>query len=209
VTGPIRSLEARDPAFDRLLFEARTITVMRRVIEAWCAGDLGPTRALVSDDLLVRCQTELARLASIGLRNAMSDWEPLGAELVRIESNERWDTLHVRVTAQARDRDVDRSLSAEARMRQVLRAPLEAYEEVWSFVRRRGATSPADFASGAIGGTCARCGAPHARAQTMRCETCGAVSNSGDHDWVLAEIAQTRCARSSRIARPSALSALA
>jgi hypothetical protein len=192
--GALGVLEAHDPGFDRARFGERTLAVMRRVNEAWCAEDMGAARALVSDGVFVRFQTYLALLAASGLRNAMGDWNPISADIVGVESDQRWDTLHVLIRAEARDRDVDRTLSREETARKVSRAPLEPYEEVWSLVRRRGATSPADVIGGAVEGVCAKCGAPQPRSQTVRCATCGAVSNSGEHDWVLAEITQVSVA---------------
>ena len=181
---------AHDPSFDRARFEARTITVMQRVNEAWCAEDMGAVRALVSDGVFVRFNTYLALLAAAGKRNVMSDWKPVAAHIIEVESDARWDTLHVQIIARARDVDLDRTLSPEAAAKTVRRAKLGGYGEVWSFVRRRGATSPADVVGGAVEGLCAKCGAPVPRSQTVRCTACGAVSNSGEHDWVLAEITQ-------------------
>jgi hypothetical protein len=188
-----------DPAFDSARFEARTLAVMQRVNEAWCAEDMGAARALVSDGVFVRFNTYLALLAAAGERNGMTDWSAISAEIVGVDTGPRWDVLHVCVWAKARDRDVDRTLSREAAAREVRRAKLEPYGEVWSFVRRRGTTTPADVVRGAVEGVCAKCGAPLPRSQTVRCAACGAVSNSGEHDWRSRR--SRRCRRGTKAAR--------
>jgi hypothetical protein len=70
----------------------------------------------------------------------------------------------------------------------VKRAPLNRYEEVWSFLRRRGKKS--QKGQPALQGRCPGCGADLPLSEVVRCEFCKAVVNSGEHDWVLAEITQ-------------------
>jgi len=67
-------------------------------------------------------------------------------------------------------------------------APLETFYEVWSFARRVGAQTLAK--GGSLEGRCPECGADVPPAETVRCEFCKAIVNSGLHDWVLAEITQ-------------------
>ena len=62
------------------------------------------------------------------------------------------------------------------------------YEEVWSFLRKRGSKSKNGVP--ALEGRCPNCGADLPVSDVVRCEYCKAVVNSGEHDWVLAEITQ-------------------
>ena len=66
----------------------------------------------------------------------------------------------------------------------------EPFTEVWSFIRRRGATTKADAAAGHEAHHCANCGAPIESGEVTQCSNCKALTNSGEHDWVLAEITQ-------------------
>src|SRR5262249_4358641 len=150
VDEELAPLRAHDPGFDAAKFSARTIAVMSLVNQAWCAGDMGPARALVSDGVFVRFQTYLALLASRGLRDVMGSWTPLSAELVALDSDDRWDTLHVQIKAEARDADVPIASTPEQVESALADAPFEPYTEIWSFVRRRGVTTPADVVGGAI-----------------------------------------------------------
>jgi hypothetical protein len=127
-------------------------------------------------------------LKSQGLRNAMADWSVVGCEVLAAESDAKWDTVHVKMVGQARDADVPATLNAQQAAEQAKRAPLVRYEEVWSFLRKRGSKSKNGVPT--LEGRCPNCGADLPVSDVVRCEYCKAVVNSGEHDWVLAEITQ-------------------
>ncbi|MDB4966355.1 MAG: hypothetical protein JWN44_2044, partial [Myxococcales bacterium] len=162
--------------------------VMAKVNEAWVAGNMGPARRLISDGVYVRFQAQLMLLKSQGLRNAMADWSVVACDLLAAEADAKWDSVHVKMVGQARDKDVPATLSAEAAAAEAKRAPLVRYEEVWSFLRKRGSKSKNGVP--ALEGRCPNCGADLPVSDVVRCEFCKAVVNSGEHDWVLAEITQ-------------------
>jgi uncharacterized membrane protein YebE (DUF533 family) len=90
--------------------------------------------------------------------------------------------------ARSRDVEVDANLGFEQAAALAAKARVETYTEIWSFLRRPGARTLA--AGGALEGQCPSCGAPLPAGQATRCEHCQALVNSGEHDWVLAEITQ-------------------
>jgi hypothetical protein len=184
----LTALRAQDPAFDGAAFAERAKSVMAKVNEAWVAGAMGPARRHISDGVYVRFQTQLQLLKVQGLRNAMADWSVVGCELLTAESDAKWDAVHVKMVGQARDADVPASLSAPQAAEKAKHAPLVRYEEVWSFLRRRGSKSKNGLP--ALEGHCPNCGADLPVSDVVRCEYCKAVVNSGEHDWVLAEITQ-------------------
>ena len=98
------------------------------------------------------------------------------------------DGVYVRFAGEARDRDVPANLSAEEAQAKAKGAPLEPYEEVWSFLRRRGKHSRDGVP--ALEEKCPACGAQLPASEVVRCDHCRALVNSGEHDWVLAEITQ-------------------
>lgn len=186
----VDELRARDPGFDVHAFEARCERVMAEVNAAWVAGDMGSVRALVSDGVYVRFRTYLALLAARGKHNVMSDWRARSARVIACTSSEAWDAVDVQIEAEARDLDLPIALGPDETQRKLARAPLEPYTEVWSFLRRRGRTTAAGGTKGALEGACAACGAPQPRTEVVKCASCGALTNSGEYDWVLAEITQ-------------------
>lgn len=184
----LNALRSQDPAFDEAAFAERAKGVMAKVNEAWVAGAMGPARRHISDGVYVRFQTQLQLLKTQGLRNAMADWSVVGCEVLAAESDAKWDTVHVKMVGQARDADVQATLNAQQAAEQAKRAPLVRYEEVWSFLRKRGSKSKNGVPT--LEGRCPNCGADLPVSDVVRCEYCKAVVNSGEHDWVLAEITQ-------------------
>jgi hypothetical protein len=156
--------------------------------DAWCAGDMGPARAFVSDGVFSRFQVQLGLMQDENRRNVMADARVLSVSLAGAEDANPLDVVHVRVDAEARDTEVAWNANADQIRSALQRAPVEPYSEIWSISRCAGAQSkPAGYE---VGRACPRCGAPLAQGETMKCRYCGALVCSGEHDWVLAEITQ-------------------
>jgi len=188
-TSGLSAIKQRDPGFDQNAFVQKVTKIELAVQDAWTRGDMRPVRTFLSDGLLRRFTTHLAVMRHQGLRNAMADHQVLEARIHAVESDEHFDTIHVAFRAAAKDVEVDASLSYEQAMQQAAKARREEWTEIWSFLRRPGTKTLAG--GGAVEGYCPNCGAPIEVAQTTSCEHCQALVNSGDYDWVLAEITQT------------------
>jgi hypothetical protein len=184
----IDALERVDPSFDEGKFAERVRDLVGRVNQSWVDGNMGKARRFISDGVYVRFQTQLALLRAQSIKNAMADWRVHSATVLEAEADALWDTVHVKLVAEARDIDVPATLSTAEAVAQAKKAPSRRYEEVWSFLRRRGKTS--ESAGRAFEGKCPSCGAELPASEVVRCEYCKALTNSGEHDWVLAEITQ-------------------
>ncbi len=184
----VRSLKAKDPAFDLLQLFDRTKRLFLESQAAWLARDLEPVRRFLSDATFQRLATQLKLNELQGIRDAMADLAVLELQLIGLEQSEWFDTVHVRIRATARDTDVPAELTRELAEAAAKKEPAHDFIEVWSLVRKPGATTKAgaDLASG----NCPNCGAPFEGGASNRCDHCGAVVNSGNYDWVLAEITQ-------------------
>jgi tellurite resistance protein len=188
VTAWVDALRASDPEFDLVTFLDQVKGLFLRVQAAWATGDLGPVRRDLSDATFQRFRVQLDLMRGQGVRNVTADMAVLDLQAVGLERTSAFDTLHVRIRAQARDLDVPVSLSTGEAMERARRAPLEPFIEVWSFVRRPGTRSRKD---GLLPpGKCPNCGAPFDGGAAGNCTYCGAIVNSGAYDWVLAEITQ-------------------
>jgi tellurite resistance protein len=188
VTAWVDALRASDPEFDLVTFLDQVKGLFLRVQAAWAAGDLGPVRRDLSDATFQRFRVQLDLMRGQGVRNVTADMAVLDLQAVGLERTSAFDTLHVRIRAQARDLDVPVSLPTGEAMERARRAPLEPFIEVWSFVRRPGTRSRKD---GLLPpGKCPNCGAPFDGGAAGNCTYCGAIVNSGAYDWVLAEITQ-------------------
>ena len=184
----LAELRKHDPEFEPMSFLSRTKTVVAKVNEAWLSGTMGPARRVISDGVYVRFSTQLELLRAQGLRNMMADWRVVSADLLAAVADQQWDTVHVKIVGEARDRDVAVTLSPSEALAQTKKAELSQYHEVWSFVRRRGKHSKKGIP--ALEGKCPSCGADLPLGEVVKCEYCKALVNSGEHDWVLAEITQ-------------------
>lgn len=179
--GEREKLKERDPDFDEGRFLARAAGAFLRVQQAWTQGDMSSARPFVSDGVYERFNRQLADLRSRGLVNALQDVRVLGSEVLAYASDPHFDALHVWIKAAAEDRTLD----AEGRL---LRRDDGEFEEVWAFLRRPSAKTLK--AGGNIEGQCPSCGARLSLPDAGQCAACKTWVNSGEHDWVLAEITQ-------------------
>lgn len=184
----IARLKAQDPGFDENAFLERVKATMAQVNGSWVEGNMASSRRLISDGVYVRFQTQLRLLLQQGVRNLMADWKVVSAELLIAESDTHWDSVHVRVTGEARDADVSTQATPEQAQQQLQGTPVIAYQEVWSFVRKRGLQSKTG--NPVLEGHCPNCGAELPKSESVQCLHCKAIVNSGEHDWALAEITQ-------------------
>ena len=67
----------------------------------------------------------------------------IGVQLLELgaDADALWDTVHVKIVGEARDADVPLGLAEAAAEKKARGAELAQYQEVWSFVRRRGKRS--------------------------------------------------------------------
>ena len=192
------TLRARDPALTTESIFQRVQRMSDVLREAWCAGDMRPARPFVSDGIFGRYQAQLALMRGEGLRNVMRDATTLYNTLEACDSEPPLDAVHVRFTARARDAMVPVNATPAQIDAELKRTPALEYSEIWSLVRRQGATTKGDPMQ--VGRVCPSCGAPlvdqksaamsDAGGEMMKCRYCSALVCSGEHDWVLAEITQ-------------------
>jgi len=186
--GWVNALKARDPKFDPGYFLERTRREFLELQEAWFRRDLEPVRRYLSDATFQRLTTQLRLMNLVGVRDAVADPEVFDLQIIRLEQNEAFDTVHVRISARIHDDEAPATASdSEARVLARRKWP-ERFTEVWTFVRKPGAQTKPD--SDVSQGKCPSCGAPFAGGAANTCEFCGAIVNSGTYDWVLAEITQ-------------------
>jgi len=180
-----QNLLERDPAFDENAFLERAANVFLRVQQAWSAQDMSKARAVVSDGIYERFQLQLKMQRESFLRNIMQDVVVHSSAVLVTESDAFFDTLHVRITASAIDYTED---IRNGKTVQGDKNSPKTFSEVWSFLRRPSARTLQK--PGLIEGFCPNCGTPLEIADSTVCPSCRAVINSGEYDWVLAEITQ-------------------
>jgi tellurite resistance protein len=184
----VAALQRRDPTFAVGPFLDRVRALFLTTQEAWSSGELLPVRRFLSDATWLRFRVQLGLLRAQGVRNVTADMNVTGMDLVGLEQNEWFDTLHVAVQARARDSDVPVDWSEAKAHAAAGHAEAQPFTEVWSLVRKPGVQTSKD--GGLDARTCPSCGAPFDGGAASTCSYCKAVVNSGAYDWVLAEITQ-------------------
>lgn len=188
IDGWVNALKLKDPAFDMNALLSRAKTLFIATQDAWMKGDMTPVRPFLSDATYQRFVTQLMLMHRQGVRDAISDLNVSEVQLIGLDQTEGFDTVHIRVRASLRDTDVPATFTYEQAIEAAKKAPVDSFVEVWSLVRKPGAQTK--IGDTAFQGKCPNCGAPFAGGAANNCEFCGAIVNSGNYDWVLAEITQ-------------------
>jgi hypothetical protein len=184
----VGKLKTKDPSFDLLAMFDKAKKLFIDVQVAWFRRDLKPVRPFLSDASFQRLSTQLKLLDAQGIRDALAEVQLNDLQIIGLEQSEWFDTIHIRVKASMRDTDVANTFTDDQAQAAARRAPVEPFVEVWSFVRKPGAQTK--IGEDLYQGKCPNCGAPFEGGAANSCESCGAIVNSGNYDWVLAEITQ-------------------
>lgn len=172
------------PDFDLPAFTAKVHNAFLKIQAAWSAQNIGEVRPFISDGVYQRFATQFRMMGLLKQSNPLDQIQVHGIGVVSARTDGPYDVIDVSIQASAHDAfvcELDHSLDTEA---------YETFVEYWSFIRKRGAGN----ASGDLYGNpnCPSCGAalPKDMGELCRCSYCQVIVNSGEFDWVLAEITQ-------------------
>jgi tellurite resistance protein/voltage-gated potassium channel Kch len=184
----LAELHQRDPQFEPMAFLQRSRTIFVTVQEAWFERNLESARSLMSDGVLRKFTAQQALMKKEGVRNAVAGMKVLDVRILDVATTEFFQVLDVAIEASARDTDIPWS-TPDAQARALAgRQPEQRFTEIWTFARKPNAKTKKGQT--VIEGKCPNCGADYPGGPSAQCEFCGAVVNSGHHDWVLLEITQ-------------------
>ncbi|MFH5803491.1 TIM44-like domain-containing protein, partial [Alienimonas sp. DA493] len=184
--GALQKVRDRDPAFTEELFLDRVSHAFLTTQYAWSEQNLSTCRAFLSDGVHERFELYIGMQKAEGIRNRMKRVTVGSARIVSVESAPHFDTIHVRIAAAAVT--YNESLTTGKRVSGGSDSRPTPFTEVWSFSRRPGVQTSADRS--VLEGRCPNCGGPVAIVDRAECPQCGSIVNSGQYDWVLAEITQ-------------------
>lgn len=157
--------------------------------KAWLSEDMKPARKFVTSGLYNRYRVQLELMKNENIRNTMKNERILDLTLVASEKTNSLETIHVKLKAEARDKNVSRDLTQSEQEDILSSSPIESYVEIWSFLRKPGVSS--ETGKGLDLGSCPCCGAPaELYSDSVQCPYCKSLYNSGEYDWVLSEITQ-------------------
>lgn len=188
VDGWVGALKAKDPQFDLLRFFDRTRREFLELQDAWFKRNLEPVRKYLSDATFQRLVVQLKLMELSGVRDAIADPVVIDLQIIGLEQNDSFDSVHIRVTADMKDTDAPATASDDQALALAKKQKPERFTEVWTFLRKPGTQTKVD--GDVSQGKCPNCGAPFTGGAANTCEFCGAIVNSGNYDWVLSEITQ-------------------
>ncbi len=180
----LQNLKARDSGFQQQDFLEKVRKTFLDVQKAWSDQDMSGVRKYVSDGVYERFSLQIHIQKAMGFRNLMDDVTVLGTEINSIESTRHFDSIHVKITASAKDTDV--SLETGRKIRNNYTG---TFIEYWSFLRKPGVRTTEGKSLSE--GSCPNCGATLELSDSGQCSYCDAVVTSGEYDWVLSEITQS------------------
>jgi predicted lipid-binding transport protein (Tim44 family) len=122
---------------------------------AWSLGRFDEVRRGMSDGVLRRFSTQVALNRLWDKRNVTADVLVKDVAVVGVESDDEFDSIHLRFSASARDCDVRAEMSDAEAASRAARAPASSFVETWSFVRR---LNPESRGGKLSEGKCPSCG---------------------------------------------------
>ena len=173
-----------NPGFSWEDFAKKVKNAFTGIQEAWSAQDLSGVRRYISDGVYQRFSTQFNMMRLLKQTNALSDIEVHSIDPEVFKTDGAYEVIDVRICASMNDNficDVDHSLDDTGFQ--------DRFVEYWSFIRKRGTAGDKDLYSSNI---CPSCNAQltETMGEMAKCSYCGAITNSGEFDWVLAEITQ-------------------
>ncbi len=180
----LAKIKQRDPQFTTASIIKKSNAAFLEIQQAWSDQDLSKVRRFISDGVNERFSLQIDMQKKQNIRNKMENVQVLGTEVTSIESDSHFDSIHLRITAKAKD--TDENLTTGRKIRTNYSG---TFVEYWSFVRKPGVQTLAG--KGLVEGVCPNCAAPLELSDSGRCKYCDAVVTSGEYDWVLSEITQS------------------
>jgi predicted lipid-binding transport protein (Tim44 family) len=176
------SLPGAPPGFDAAGFQSKVRKAFGEVQMAWSEQNTALMRRFISDGVYQRFSTQFRMMRLLRQTNLLSGINISMLWIERIEQDGQYEIVHAGIKASMTDRfvcDLNHALDEEGK---------NEFVEYWSFIRKRGASGKDIYESD----KCPNCGAPLPKdmGELCKCRYCNAMINSGEFDWVLAEITQ-------------------
>ena len=152
--------------------------------KSWSEKRLDLMRRFITDVVYQRFNAQFKMMNLLDQTNVMSNVRLKKISLIEIRTDGNYDVMEVRIEAYAEDQFVSLKFP-------VINSPGggEDFVEYWSFIRRKDYKIGSDIFHSEL---CPKCSAPlQAKLlETAQCPYCSTYLNSGEYDWVLAEITQ-------------------
>jgi len=179
-----------DNNFSKENFLEKAEDIFMKLQKAWSTNNMQSVRSFVSQGIYHRLNLQLKlMIEEEGLRNIMSDYKILDKELSGIHTHENYLTIHMKYNAKAKDITIPFEYTEKEIQDDLNDASYIQFTEVYSFTRKKNIQTNEN--KSIYNGQCPSCGSVAENlTDANKCESCGAIFNSGEYDWVLSEITQ-------------------
>jgi predicted lipid-binding transport protein (Tim44 family) len=178
----LAKIRDHDRAFDEGAFLAAIERVFFAVLQAWTRQKPQLSQGVMGPVIWEQQKAQLQEDAARGQRNVMDALSFSSAVIAAASSDDRYDTITVRIRASSADYALDISTGKPIGSN----TRVEDWAEDWIFQRPSSATTPEG--GGAIAQPCPNCGAPVAVDVTTICPFCNGPVISGKFVWRLTRI---------------------
>lgn len=152
--------------------------------KGWQTQDLSKVRKFISDGVYQRFTTQFNIMNILEQKNVIYDIKI--HNITTVDSHEENEYAIVDAAIHATIVDDYKSVKYP----QFNQGGTDTFVEYWSFIRKKNVVEAKDLY---FSSNCPKCGdsLPDDAGEIAKCPSCGTLTNSGEYDWVLAEITQT------------------
>lgn len=165
-------------------FKEKVKTAFTNVQYAWAQKNLGKVRHFISDGVYQRFNTQFEIMKQLEQTNTITGLQIIDVSIVNTRTENEYAVVDVVIEAIIEDQYLS------SKYPQLNQGGREQFVEYWSFIRKKRIVKENEglYASH----NCPKCGdgLPEDAGEVAKCKSCGTMVNSGEYDWVLAEITQ-------------------
>ena len=165
-------------------FQNKVANAFSTIQSAWSQQRVDMMRRFISDGVYQRFHAQFTMMNLLSQSNLISNVHIHDIRMVKTSMEGGYQSIDVQIEASSTDQFVS------AKFPQLNTAGgVENFVEFWTFIRRVDHKRGQDIFDSE---NCPKCGAPLTLklVETAKCPYCGTYINSGEYDWVLAEITQ-------------------
>lgn len=179
----VDSIRKNDPNFSEEKFLSWTKDLFVKLQSAWTARDFESIRTFETKDLFEQHSRQLNEYVINNKINVVERVSVSYANIVDYENDGSKEVITVRLNAKMKDYIIDSNTS------KLLEGDKDRYWNMsyrLKFVRTAGKKTKLDMNASTT--SCPSCGAPTNVTSSGKCEYCGNVIVTDDHDWVLSAL---------------------
>ncbi len=178
----MEEFKAANANFDEAAFMKKVKQSFEELQYAWAEQDMSKVRKYISDGMYQRLNTQFKMMQLLEQRNTIEHLNVRNVQIDKVESDGSFDIIHVAIYASVKDKFIS------DKYKELKSGGKEHFVEYWSYIRKKGIEEKDLYSTN----KCPNCGSdlPENATESSKCEYCGTLTNSGDYDWVLAEITQ-------------------